>query len=134
MMEQSTPRRLYRSRSDRVLAGVCGGMAHYVGIDPVLIRLAFVVFTLMTGVGFIAYIILAIVIPEYPVGEVEPQVTSVATPNHRGSEIVGYVLVGVGALILASNLGLFRLIQWNFVGPLVLIGIGLLILVSRFRR
>ncbi len=55
--------RLYRSRSNRMIAGVCGGLAKYFNIDPVLIRLIFVLSLFLGGVGFIAYIILAIVVP-----------------------------------------------------------------------
>lgn len=60
-------RRLYRSRSDRVIAGVCGGIAAQANVDPVLIRLAAVLLALATsGALIIAYIIMAIVVPEEP--------------------------------------------------------------------
>ena len=64
-----TPRRLYRSRHDRMISGVSGGLAEYFNVDPVLVRLGFLLFALTTGVGFIAYLILAIVVPERPVRE-----------------------------------------------------------------
>ena len=57
-------KRLYRSLKDRMVAGVCGGLADYLGVDPTLIRLAFVFFTLWAGGGLLAYIIAWIVIPE----------------------------------------------------------------------
>lgn len=60
------PKRLYRSRSNRMLAGVCSGIAQYFGIDPTLIRLI-MVFLGFTGSGLIAYIIAAIIIPEEPI-------------------------------------------------------------------
>ena len=56
-------KKLYRSRTDRMIWGVCGGLAKYFGIDPVLVRVIFVVLGLMSGFGIIAYIILAIVVP-----------------------------------------------------------------------
>ncbi|MBI4285639.1 MAG: PspC domain-containing protein [Chloroflexi bacterium] len=58
-------RRLYRSQSDRVISGVCGGLAKYFDIDPVLIRVITVLIILATGIvpGLIAYIVLAIVVP-----------------------------------------------------------------------
>lgn len=59
-------RRLYRSRTDRQLAGVCGGLGEYFGIDPTVIRLLFVLFALAGGPGLILYIILALVVPEAP--------------------------------------------------------------------
>ncbi len=58
------PKRLYKSRTNRVLCGVCGGIGEYFNIDPVVIRLLLVVFSLMAGGGILAYIIAAIIIPE----------------------------------------------------------------------
>lgn len=60
------PKRLYRSRIDRKLAGVCGGIAEYFGVDPVLIRLLWVFFTLAAGGGILAYLIAWLVVPEAP--------------------------------------------------------------------
>ncbi len=60
-------RKLYRSRTERMLGGVCGGIGEYFGIDPTLVRLLFVVAGLFGGpVGFIAYLIFLIVVPEAP--------------------------------------------------------------------
>ena len=61
------PKRLYRSLTDRKFAGVAGGLAEYFVMDPLLIRLAFVILTLAGGGGFLIYIILWIVTPENPV-------------------------------------------------------------------
>ncbi len=61
------PKRLYRSRRERKLAGVCGGVAEYFNLDPSLVRLGWIVIALAAGSGVIAYIIAAIVIPEEPV-------------------------------------------------------------------
>lgn len=57
-------RTLYRSRIDRMLAGVCGGLGEYFQLDPTLIRLVFVLLAAFTGVGVLAYIVLWIVVPE----------------------------------------------------------------------
>jgi phage shock protein PspC (stress-responsive transcriptional regulator) len=64
-MEEQT-KRLYRSRTDRRISGVCGGIATYFHMDPTLIRLLFVVGLLLVGGTFWAYVILMIVIPEEP--------------------------------------------------------------------
>ena len=61
-------RRLYRSRRDRKIAGVCGGMAEYWGIDPVIPRLVWVAFALAAGSGLLAYLICWVVIPSEPAG------------------------------------------------------------------
>jgi phage shock protein C len=62
-------RRLYRSRHDRVAAGVCGGLAEYLRVDPVIVRLLFVLAALVFGVvqGAIAYALLVWAMPEQPV-------------------------------------------------------------------
>ena len=57
-------KRLYRSRTDRKIAGVCGGLAAYVGIDPVIPRLLWIVFALAAGMGVLAYIICWLVVPQ----------------------------------------------------------------------
>ncbi len=57
-------KKLYKSSSDKKLAGVCGGIAEYFDVDSTIIRLAWVVFTLAGGAGLLAYIIAAIVMPE----------------------------------------------------------------------
>ena len=59
-------KRLYRSRKERQVAGVCGGIASYLGIDPTLVRILWVVFALAGGPGIFAYIILAVIVPEEP--------------------------------------------------------------------
>ena len=56
-------KKLYRSDDNKMLAGVCGGIAEYFGVDPTLIRLAWVVFSLLGGSGLLAYILAAIIIP-----------------------------------------------------------------------
>lgn len=64
-----TTKRLYRSRQDRMIAGVCGGIGHYLNIDPTLIRLALLLLAIWGGGGILVYIIAWIVIPEEPVAE-----------------------------------------------------------------
>ncbi|HWQ45437.1 MAG TPA: PspC domain-containing protein [Longilinea sp.] len=61
-------KRLYRSRNERMLGGVCGGLAEYLAIDPTIVRLLFVllVFPLTFGTIIIVYLILLIVVPEEP--------------------------------------------------------------------
>ncbi len=59
-------RRLYKSRTDKKLDGVCAGIAKYFNLDPTLVRIALVVFCLLGGSGILAYIICAIVMPREP--------------------------------------------------------------------
>ena len=56
-------KRLYRSTHDRMIFGVCGGLAEYFDVDPTLVRLGWVIFCAFAGSGILAYIIAAIIIP-----------------------------------------------------------------------
>ena len=59
-------KKLYKSSTDKKLAGVCGGIAEYFNIDSTLVRLGWVVFSLLDGSGLLAYIIAAIIMPDRP--------------------------------------------------------------------
>lgn len=65
-------KRLYRSRKDRMIAGVCGGIGEYLNIDPTLVRLAFLLLAIWGGGGVLAYLIAWIVIPEESVDDIVP--------------------------------------------------------------
>ena len=61
------PARLYRSRDRRMIAGVCGGLGKYFNLDPIIVRVFWVIFALASlGIALIVYIIMAIVVPEEP--------------------------------------------------------------------
>lgn len=57
-------KKLFRSRINRQIAGVCGGLGEFFGIDPVIVRVLFIIGTIMGGPGLLLYIILALVMPE----------------------------------------------------------------------
>jgi phage shock protein C len=59
-------RKIFRSRTDRMLGGVCGGLGAYFNLDPTLVRLAFVAVTLLGGSGVLIYIILWLITPQEP--------------------------------------------------------------------
>ena len=59
--------KLYRSRTDKKLFGVCGGLAKYMECDPVFIRLGFALTTLCLGGGILLYLVAALIIPNEPV-------------------------------------------------------------------
>src|SRR4051794_14497191 len=95
------PRRLYRSRDDRMIGGVCGGLGRHFGIDPVIVRIAAVVLLLFGGASALAYLAFLLLVPEEPrPGEPPP-------PNDRSSAatiiaVVALVLVGGPLLIIAG--------------------------------
>ena len=69
--EEREMKKLYKSETNRMIAGVCGGIAEYFNIDATLVRLGFAVFSIAGGSGVLAYIVAAIVIPRR--GDVSPR-------------------------------------------------------------
>lgn len=69
-------RRLTRSTTDRKIAGVCGGLAEYIGTDPTLVRILWVLAVVAGGFGFLAYVIMWIALPEGPAGALPSAATS----------------------------------------------------------
>lgn len=65
-MKFNAKKRLYRSRRNRQVAGVCGGIAEYLAIDPSLVRILWLLLALAGGPGVLLYIIMAVVVPEEP--------------------------------------------------------------------
>ena len=63
-------KKLYRSKSDRVIVGVCGGVAEYFNIDPTVVRVIWAVTSIFAFAGVVAYIVCAFVIPEKPDGKI----------------------------------------------------------------
>jgi len=103
-------KKLYRSRKQRIIGGVCGGIAEYFGIDPVLIRLAWILFCLVWGAGVLFYIIAWIIIPlasEYvdvqsvPPGAAQPSAsaTGVSPSGYPGIFTIALAVLGV-ALVM----------------------------------
>jgi phage shock protein PspC (stress-responsive transcriptional regulator) len=91
---QATPRRLYRSRGDRVIGGVCGGIAKYFNVDPVLVRVGAVALVFLGGAGLLAYIAAVLLIPNEGEGGQAPD-----GPN-RGMAIAGVVLLVVAICVV----------------------------------
>ena len=148
-------KRLERSVTNRVIAGVCGGLGEHFLIDATLVRVFFVFATIITGgLFFLAYIagIVLMPLPDQPT----PFVRSSAPPAAEGTATteatvpvapardpeaeerrrttIGYLLVALGGIFLLANLGAFRFVRGEVAWPLVLIAVGVLLLVQRSRR
>lgn len=121
-------KRLTRSSSERILGGVCAGLARYFDTDPLLIRLVFVMITLAHGAGILLYVLLWVLMPEegveapptgsqviksgiegvkQDVARVAEQVRASAPSARRQGAWLGVLLVGIGAYLLAINMGVF---------------------------
>ncbi|MFC3908129.1 PspC domain-containing protein [Legionella dresdenensis] len=64
-------KRLYRSRTDRMIAGVCGGLATYFEMDPSWVRILFILFLLLGGCAILVYLIMWLVVPKEPLSEIK---------------------------------------------------------------
>jgi phage shock protein PspC (stress-responsive transcriptional regulator) len=101
-VERPTVKRLERSRSDRMLAGVSGGLARYFDMHPAFFRVGFVVLTLIGGAGIIIYLAAALVIPDE--GREDSVAAEVLKQRHdRVWPLVGLGLVAVAAFVLLSR-------------------------------
>lgn len=125
---------LERSRTNRVIAGVCAGMASYFNIDIALMRVLFVVAAMCGSFGFWMYVILWIVVPEENIlgpGEtidITPKEDKAGKKTLGGAMIAGLILVFIGLLALIDN---FTYIGWIWkLWPIILIIIGAVILVN----
>src|SRR5215216_461666 len=95
-------KRLERSRDDRMVAGVCGGLARYFDVTPAFYRVGFVVLTLLGGAGILIYAAAALVVPDK--GRAE-SVASAALRNRddRPWPVIGLGLVGIALVVLVSR-------------------------------
>ncbi|MBO4574377.1 MAG: PspC domain-containing protein [Bacteroidales bacterium] len=129
-------KRLERSRTNRVVAGVCAGLANYFKIDIALMRVLFVVATICGSFGFWMYVILWIVVPEENILEQsysDRDDTIDITPKdekkiNNGAMIASFVLIFIGIIALLDN---FAYITWVWkLWPVTLIIIGVMILIK----
>lgn len=141
------PTRLERSSTDKMIAGVCGGIAQYLQVEVTWIRLVFAILAVFGGVGLLAYIVLAIIMPlpaQRAVAEGAPGASPDATEPYsaaaspvdteRRRQFAGYALIAIGLIFLLNNQGLFRFLEWRTIWPLALVAIGALLLTQRLRR
>jgi phage shock protein C len=142
--------RLYRSRTDSMIGGVAAGLAEYLNADPALVRIVWAILVVVTGgAALVVYIVAWIVVPEEPAAEPttdpvtgeaiaptgEPAAVPSSTPSGPGGQagvVIGIGLVVVGLWFLLREY--LPEIDWALIWPLVLVGIGALVLVTSMRR
>lgn len=129
-MKKSSVKKLYRSISQKVLAGVCGGLAEYFNIDVTIIRLAFVILTIMGGSGLIIYIIMSLVVP------LDPSATPHHSPVHtklKRKKLLGLLAIGLGLIILTDNLvpEIWQIFHSEIIFPLLIIALGCLLIIKK---
>jgi phage shock protein C len=116
---------LRRSTQDKVIAGVAGGLGRYLGIDSVLVRIAFLLLAFFGGIGVLLYVIGWAAMPEEKPGEELGPAPRAG--GARSRMVIGMMLVLVGSIWLLQQL-LPRFDR--FVGPVILIAIGLAVLLA----
>jgi len=131
-------KRLYRSRSERWIAGVCGGLSDYFSVDVSALRVAFILLALWHGFGLLLYLLLVLLVPEEPLREIAvepglPPPLPEEDESQRRARTLGAVLVLGGAYLLIQETHVFEmLLQQPWIGAALIIG-GLIVLLIRPR-
>ncbi|HET6831619.1 MAG TPA: PspC domain-containing protein [Solirubrobacterales bacterium] len=128
-----SPRRFLRSRDDRIIAGVCGGLGRYFDIDPVIIRIAFAVSVLFGGLGVLAYLAVALFVPS-------DDGSGAPAQGGRGREIaqiLGFVVIAIAALaafgLLAAGAAFATGLGFGLPVAVLIVLIGIVLAVLSFR-
>jgi phage shock protein C len=146
----SSEKQLYRSETNKIVAGVCGGLGEYFDVDPTVIRLAFVILSFVGASGFVLYMILWLVIPrrsDLRVGDrdtirssVEEMKSTARTftsslggprSHSDNSNFIAMLFVILGVIFLLKNFHLFDIFDVGRLWPLVLVVVGIMLLVKR---
>jgi phage shock protein C len=145
----SNTKKLYRSKNDRVIFGVCGGLGEYFEVDSLILRILFILLTFTGGSGIIIYLILAVIIPNGEgqkikgkefIGEAQEKTQEIAEElKENGSwikstkNIIGLIIVFIGLNILferAFDFSPFSFVNWGVVWALIIVIIGTKIIFS----
>ena len=132
--------RLYRSRDDRMLAGVAGGLAEMLHTDPSLVRIVWAVLIVLTGgLAFLVYIVMAIVVPDedtvYGPAGVPVADRRAGAPRTGGMSpavLIGGFLIVLGGFFLLREI--FPRIDFDWIWPLALVGLGVVLIVVAMGR
>ena len=138
-------KRLYRSNTNKVIGGVCGGLGEYFDIDPVLVRIIAVLAALANGVGLLAYIIGWIIIPKRQIDDPmqpeqarsqaqAPSMSPGETPEYSSWRkfLPGIILIAIGVILLVRENWYW--FAWDEFWPVVLILIGLFFIFHKGRK
>jgi phage shock protein C len=138
-------KRVYRSTTEKMIAGVAGGIAEYFEVDPVIVRAAFIILAFFNGIGIIGYIVCIFIIPKAPVqiksgfGQEATQEVNAGIqpvdPEHRKEgrrRVFGFVLVAIGVLFLLKTY--FSIIDLETIFPVLLIIGGIWMISHQTRK
>lgn len=125
-------KKLYKSRTDKIISGICGGVAKYFGVDPTIVRIVWVAFAIL-GAGIIAYIVCIFIIPDELIDALQKTQDSATTKQdiNKSMPIIfgaGLLLFGLSLLFGNFGLGWVTSLLWKLFWPILLIGIGAIII------
>jgi phage shock protein C len=122
---------LYRSRTDSMVAGVCGGLGNYLGVDSTLVRLFFAFLCFYHFLGVWVYLVLLLVMPLIPKEEEELASPIPLRENPKATKVIGGGLLVLGTLALISNLRISWLswVSFDNLWPILIILVGVLLLI-----
>ncbi|HNY35932.1 MAG TPA: PspC domain-containing protein [Candidatus Pacearchaeota archaeon] len=144
-------KKLYRSNTNSIIFGVCGGLGEYFEVDPLIFRILFILLTFTGGSGIIIYLILAIMIPDSE-GKINKNMGEVVSGTQEKTQqlaeeikknrnwivniknIIGLIIIFVGLDILFEQIfdfNPFSIVNWGIVWALIIILIGLRIIFNR---
>lgn len=152
--ETSTPKpnQLYRSETNRMIGGVAGGLGEYFNIDPTIVRIIFIILTLLHGSGLLIYILMWILIPsESQINETSPNTVknnveeikkrtqsfahSLRFKNTHSQENSRFwwaiLIIALGFFFLFRNFGIFDALELGRFWPMILIIVGLIFLLRK---
>ena len=118
-------KKLYRSRTSSMIAGVCGGLGEYLNVDPTILRVVAVLLIFAKGIGLLAYLIGWIVIPRRP--EMEAEVVT-SERSELSRLLPGLALIVIGLIFLVNNL--IPWFRFSYLWPVVLIVLGVALLLK----
>ena len=119
-------RRLRRSTTDRYLGGVAGGIAQTYDVDPIIVRVVFLVLTPIGGSGVLLYLALWLIVPKD-----DGSLPVVREPRRDRGLIIGMILLAIGVVVLMNRLSQHGPFVFDLFWPVVLIGSGLAVLLAR---
>lgn len=122
---------LYRSRTDSMIAGVCGGLGNYLGVDSTIVRLIFAFLCFYHFLGVWVYLVLLLIMPLTPEGEEEFTSPTPLRNNPKATKVIGGGLLVLGILALISNLRISWLswVSFDNLWPVLIILTGVLLLI-----
>ncbi|NQS99341.1 MAG: PspC domain-containing protein [candidate division Zixibacteria bacterium] len=133
-MDKPKPKKLYRSNSDRMISGVCGGVAEYFSIDSTIVRILWLLLAFFGGYGILLYIAAMIIIPANPESTVNKSRSAI-----DNKAVWGILLIVLGLLffIWHSERHLFHWrfgLGWEIIAPVILIAVGIILIINYGKR